>query len=70
MNKTLTQYLVEQQRQNKLIPSEVRLLIEVIARACKRIGHTVGKGALGGVLGNQGTENVQGEATKKIRCDF
>ncbi|WP_071058551.1 class 1 fructose-bisphosphatase [Pelistega sp. MC2] len=66
MNKTLTQYLVEQQRQNKLIPSEVRLLIEVIARACKRIGHTVGKGALGGVLGNQGTENVQGEAQKKL----
>ena len=66
MKKTLTQYLVEQQRQNNLIPSEVRLLIEVIARACKTIGHHVGKGALGGVLGSLGSENVQGEVQKKL----
>ena len=48
--KTLTQYLVEQQREHKAVSPEVRLLIETVSRACKAIGHTVSKGALGGVL--------------------
>ena len=48
--KTLTQYLVEQQRTHQTVPAEVRLLIETVARACKSIGHAVSKGALGGVL--------------------
>ncbi|NOL49744.1 class 1 fructose-bisphosphatase [Pelistega europaea] len=65
MQKTLTQYLVEQQRHQQLSP-DVRLLLEVVARACKTIGSAVGKGALGGVLGSQGTENVQGETQKKL----
>lgn len=63
---TLTQYLVEQQRKKQAVSAEVRLLIETVARACKAIGHTVGKGALGGVLGSLGTENVQGEIQKKL----
>ncbi len=66
MKKTLTQYLVEQQRENNLVSSDMRLLLEVVSRACKSIGHAVSKGALGGVLGNQGSENVQGEAQKKL----
>jgi fructose-1,6-bisphosphatase I len=65
-HKTLTQYLVEQQRQAQALKPEVRLLIEVVARACKAIGHAVGKGALGGVLGSLQTENVQGEVQKKL----
>ena len=64
--KTLTQYLVEQQRDQNRISAEVRLLIEVVARACKAIGHAVGKGALGGVLGSLESENVQGEVQKKL----
>ncbi|MEI2418046.1 class 1 fructose-bisphosphatase [Orrella sp. JC864] len=64
--KTLTQYLVEQQRLAKAVDPEVRLLIEVVARACKSIGHAVGKGALGGVLGSLQSENVQGEVQKKL----
>jgi fructose-1,6-bisphosphatase I len=63
---TLTRYLIEQQREKGNIPSELRLLIEVVARACKEIGHHVGKGALGGVLGSNETENVQGEVQKKL----
>jgi fructose-1,6-bisphosphatase I len=63
---SLTQYLVEEQRQNNSIPAELRLLIEVVARACKTIGHAVGKGALGEVLGTAGSENVQGEVQKKL----
>jgi fructose-1,6-bisphosphatase I len=63
---SLTQYLVEEQRQNNSIPAELRLLIEVVARACKTISHSVGKGALGEVLGTADTENIQGEVQKKL----
>ncbi|MGE5649250.1 class 1 fructose-bisphosphatase [Noviherbaspirillum sp. UKPF54] len=63
---SLTQYLVEEQRTNNSIPAELRLLIEVVARACKTISHAVGKGALGEVLGSAGSENVQGEVQKKL----
>jgi fructose-1,6-bisphosphatase I len=63
---TLTRYLIEQQRAHNNIPAELRLLIEVVGRACKTIGHHVSKGALGGVLGSAETENVQGEIQKKL----
>ncbi|WP_300756699.1 class 1 fructose-bisphosphatase [Janthinobacterium sp.] len=63
---SLTQYLVEEQRSNNSIPAELRLLIEVVARACKTISHSVSKGALGEVLGTADTENVQGEVQKKL----
>lgn len=64
--KTLTQFLIEQQRSDSALPADVRLLIEVVARACKTIGHQVSKGALGGVLGSLESENVQGEVQKKL----
>ena len=63
---SLTQYLVEQQREHGRIPGQLRLLIEVVARACKRIAIAVNKGELGGVLGSADTENVQGEMQKKL----
>ncbi len=63
---SLTRFLVEEQRLNNSIPAELRLLIEVVARACKTISHAVGKGALGEVLGTAHTENVQGEVQKKL----
>jgi fructose-1,6-bisphosphatase I len=63
---SLTRYLVEKQRVDGLIPSDLRLLIEVVARACKGISQAVNKGALGGVLGTADTENVQGEVQKKL----
>jgi len=63
---SLTQYLVEQQREHGHIPGELRLLIEVVARTCKRIAISVNKGALGDVLGSAGTANVQGEVQKKL----
>ncbi len=64
--KTLTQYLVEQQRSTQALSAEVRLLIETVSRACKTISHAVSKGALGGVLGSLESENVQGEVQKKL----
>lgn len=63
---SLTRYLVEQQRIDGHIPPELRLLLEVVARACKRISQAVNKGALGEVLGTAGSENVQGEIQKKL----
>ena len=68
---SLTQLLIEAQRGGHINP-QLRLLIEVVARACKRISVAVGKGALGDVLGDavsgEGASsiNVQGEAQKKL----
>jgi len=66
MATSLSRYLVEQQRAKNHIPPELRLLLEVVARACKSISHSVNKGALGGVLGSAQSENVQGEVQKKL----
>jgi fructose-1,6-bisphosphatase I len=63
---TLTQYLIEQQRNHGTVSPELRLLIEIIARACKAISHTVSKGPLAGVGDAVGTQNVQGEVQKKL----
>ena len=63
---SLTRYLVEKQRVEGHIPSQLRLLLEVVARACKSISQAVNKGALGGVLGTAESENVQGEIQKKL----
>src|SRR5689334_3476651 len=63
---TLTQYLIEQQRHYGKVSPELRLLIEVIARACKAISHAVSKGPLAGIGDAMGLENVQGEAQKKL----
>lgn len=70
MSVSLTRFLIEQQQAGH-IGADLRLLIEVVARACKRISIAVGKGALGGVLGEAGGDgqasiNVQGEAQKKL----
>jgi fructose-1,6-bisphosphatase I len=62
----LTRYLVEQQRAHGHIPAQLRLLIEIVARACKTIAISVNKGALGDVLGSAGSANVQGEVQKKL----
>jgi fructose-1,6-bisphosphatase I len=68
---SLTQFLIEEQRARQHLNADLRLLIEVVARACKSISIAIGKGALGGVLGEAGTAdsismNIQGEAQKKL----
>lgn len=64
---TLTRFLIEQQRsEDSACPSELRLLIETVARACKSVTFAISKGALGDVLGTLGSENVQGEVQKKL----
>ncbi len=63
---TLSRYLIEEQREKGKITADLRLLIEVVSRACKAISIAIGKGGLGGVLGEAGSDNVQGEAQKKL----
>jgi fructose-1,6-bisphosphatase I len=62
---SLSRYLIEEQRAGR-IDAELRQLVAVVARACTSIAIAVGKGALGSVLGDAGTGNVQGEAQKKL----
>lgn len=63
---SLTQHLIEEHRTANNIPEELRLLLEVVGRACKTIGNAVGKGALGDILGSTQSENIQGEVQKKL----
>ena len=62
---TLTQYLVEQQHAGT-VPGDLRFLLEVMASTAQGIAANVAKGALAGVLGEAGSDNVQGEAQKKL----
>ena len=67
---SLTRFMIEEKRAGR-VDADLRLLIEVVARACKTIAVAVGKGALGGVLGDAGSAgaqsmNIQGEAQKKL----
>lgn len=63
---TLSRFLIEEQREKNVICSELRLLLEVVARACKSISIAIGKGGLADVLGGAGSDNIQGEAQKKL----
>ena len=62
---SLTRFLIEEQHARR-INADLRQLVAVVARACTSISIAVSKGALGGVLGDAGTGNVQGEAQKKL----
>jgi fructose-1,6-bisphosphatase I len=62
---SLTRFLIQEQHAGH-INADLRLLIEVVARACKSISTAIGKGELGGVLGDAGSGNIQGEAQKKL----
>lgn len=63
---SLSRHLIEQERRHGHIPGSLRLLIEQVARACKRISRAVSKGASSGILGSAGSENVQGEVQKQL----
>ncbi len=63
---TLSQYLIEQQRQFPQATGEFTLLVNDITVACKTIAAAVKRGQLAGILGSAGTGNVQGEEQKKL----
>lgn len=62
---TLHQFLAREEREQGLDPRLSELLLS-LADACKVIRSKVTEGALAGVLGLAGTENVQGEDQKKL----
>ncbi|MCD8339608.1 MAG: class 1 fructose-bisphosphatase [Burkholderiales bacterium] len=62
---TLNQYLFEL-KQKGLIDHQLSRLLDAVANLSKEIREKVTLGALGGVLGLAGTENVQGEDQKKL----
>jgi fructose-1,6-bisphosphatase I len=64
--RTLARYLTEEQRNRGVITADLKFLIEIVSRACQAISIAIGKGGLGGVLGEAGSDNVQGEAQKKL----
>ena len=67
MSKGLIQFIIEEQRAAapKATGDFTGLLSDIVV-ACKRIAHDVNKGALIGVLGSAGSENIQGETQKKL----
>lgn len=65
MSKTLGLYLREMETKHGIDP-QLTGLISHLADTCKEISFKVSRGALAGVLGSAGSENVQGETQKKL----
>jgi fructose-1,6-bisphosphatase I len=66
MSKSVIQFIIEEQRRIPGASGDFTGLLSDIVSACKQIAHQVNKGALIGVLGGAGSENIQGEAQKKL----
>lgn len=62
---TLSQYLARMHQLHG-VDSRLTQLVDRIAETCKAVGFKVRGGNLAGVLGSNGTENVQGETQKKL----
>jgi fructose-1,6-bisphosphatase I len=63
---TITQFLIEEQRRIRGASGDFTSLLNDIVTACKVISNAVSHGALVGVLGSAGSDNVQGETQKKL----
>ena len=66
MSKNLVQFIIEEQRHVPGASGNFTGLLSDVITACKIIAHDVHKGALIGVLGSAGSENIQGETQKKL----
>ncbi len=64
--KTLTRFLIEEQRRYNDATGNFTALLNDIRLACKRIANLIGKGDLAGALGSAGSQNVQGEMQMKL----
>ena len=63
---TLTQFLIEERRRAPGATGDRNALITDVSLACKAISRKVAYGALGGILGSAGGDNVQGEDQKRL----
>ena len=62
----VNKFLIEEQRRNPALVGDFSMLISDVVRSCKAIAQGVSRGSLAGVLGDEGRDNVQGEAQKKL----
>lgn len=63
---TITQFIIEEQRHIQGASGDFTSLLNDIITAIKVISNAVNKGALIGVMGSAGSENVQGETQKEL----
>ncbi|HSH28418.1 MAG TPA: class 1 fructose-bisphosphatase [Thiohalobacter sp.] len=63
---TLTQFIIEEQRQVPGATGDFTSLLNDTLTACKKIACAVNRGGLIGILGSADSENVQGETQKKL----
>lgn len=63
---TITQFIIEEQRHIQGASGDFTSLLNDIVTAIKVISNAVNKGALIGVMGSAGSENVQGETQKEL----
>ena len=66
LKSTLTEFIIGEQRNHRSATGGFTALLNDIQLACKRIARLIGKGALAGVHGAAGGENVQGERQMKL----
>jgi fructose-1,6-bisphosphatase I / sedoheptulose-1,7-bisphosphatase len=64
--KTLTEFIIEEQRRFPQATGDFTALLNYVRLACKRISYLIGRGALGDVLGSAAMTNVQGETQTKL----
>lgn len=63
---SITQFIIEEQRHVAGATGDFTALLNDVVTACKVISNMVNRGALVGVLGSAGSENVQGETQKQM----
>ena len=66
IEKSINQFISEQQNKTDSNSDDLSGLIADIASACKKIAHLVNRSAITGIGGASSSENVQGEVQKKL----
>jgi fructose-1,6-bisphosphatase len=64
--KTITEFMIEEQRRFPEATGDFTALLNYVRLACKRISFIVGRGVLGGAHGSEQIANVQGETQMKL----
>ncbi len=64
--KTLTEFMIEEQRRFPAATGDFTALLNYVRLACKRISFIIGRGALAGAYGSAQATNVQGETQMKL----
>lgn len=66
IGKSITQFIIEQQRAHSQSTGEFTGLMHDVVSACKKISHLVSRSGIIGLGGAVDSENVQGEIQKKL----